>query len=37
MTGGRVARDLWWINQLSSVDIVPPWFFMLIYHLGDEQ
>jgi hypothetical protein len=26
--------ELWWMNQVSSVDIIPPWFSMLIYHLG---
>jgi hypothetical protein len=32
---GRVARELWWTNQESSpVDIIPPRFSMLIYHLG---
>jgi hypothetical protein len=36
---GRIARELWWMSQeFSSVDIIiPPWFTMLIYHLGDEQ
>jgi hypothetical protein len=24
-------------SGVSSVDIIPPWFSMLIYHLGDEQ
>jgi hypothetical protein len=34
----RIFKELWWINQeFSSVDIIPPWFSMLIYHLGDEQ
>jgi hypothetical protein len=34
----RIARGLWWTNQeLSPVDIIPPRFSMLIYHLGDEQ
>jgi hypothetical protein len=38
MTAGRVARDFWWTNQeFSSVDIIPSWFSMLIYHLGDEH
>jgi quinol-cytochrome oxidoreductase complex cytochrome b subunit len=38
MTAGRIARELWWTNEdLSHVDIIPPWFFMPIYHLGDEQ
>jgi hypothetical protein len=32
------ARELWWKSQeFSSVDIIPPWFFTFIYHLGDEQ
>jgi hypothetical protein len=35
---GRIARELWWTNQkFFSVDIIPPWFSMPIYHLGDEQ
>jgi hypothetical protein len=34
----RIARDLWCTNQkFSSVDIIPSWFFMFIYHLRDEQ
>jgi hypothetical protein len=34
----RNAKELWWMNQeFSSVDIIPAWFSMLIYHLGDEQ
>jgi hypothetical protein len=33
-----IAWELWWTNQeSSSVDIAPPLFSMLIYHLGDEQ
>jgi hypothetical protein len=37
MTTGRIARELWQTNQeFSSVDI-PPWFSILIYHVGDEQ
>jgi hypothetical protein len=28
----------WWTNQdFSPVDIIPPWFSTLIYHLGDEH
>jgi hypothetical protein len=31
MTDGRLARELWWTNQeFSPVDIIPPWFSMLI-------
>jgi hypothetical protein len=38
MTAGRLARELWWMNQeYSSVNIIPPWFSMLMYQLGDEQ
>jgi hypothetical protein len=35
----RSARELWWTNhEFSSFDIIiPPRFFMLIYHQGDEQ
>jgi hypothetical protein len=37
-SAGRIARALWWTNQeFSPVNIIPPWFSMLIYHLGDEQ
>jgi hypothetical protein len=37
MTVGRIARELWWTNQeFCPVDIIPPWFSMLI-RLGDEQ
>jgi hypothetical protein len=33
-----IARELWWTDQEpSSVDIIPPSFSMLIYHMGDEQ
>jgi hypothetical protein len=24
-------------SGVSPVDIIPPWFCVLIYHLGDEQ
>jgi hypothetical protein len=38
MAAGRISRELWWVNQEPfSVRIIPPWFFMLIYHLRDEQ
>jgi hypothetical protein len=38
MTAGRIARELWWTNlEFSSVDIIPPWFSTVIYHLGDEH
>jgi hypothetical protein len=38
MTAGMFARELWWTKQeFASVDIIPPWFSMLIYHLGDED
>jgi hypothetical protein len=38
MTAGRIARELWWTNQdLFFVDIIPPWFSVLIYYLGDER
>jgi hypothetical protein len=36
-SAGRISREFWWTNQeFSSVDI-PPWFFMPMYHLGDQQ
>jgi hypothetical protein len=34
ITAGRIARKFWWKNQCFPVDIIPPWFSMLIYHLG---
>jgi hypothetical protein len=34
----RIARELWWKNQeFCPVEIISPWFFMLVYHLEDEQ
>jgi hypothetical protein len=37
-SAGRTVRELWWTNQkFSSVNIIPPLFTMLIYHMGDEQ
>jgi hypothetical protein len=36
-SAGRIARELWWTNQFSPVNIIPPWFCMLIYHLWNEQ
>jgi hypothetical protein len=24
-------------SEVFSVDIIPPWYYMLLYHLGDEQ
>jgi hypothetical protein len=37
-SAGRIARELWWMNQeFSSVNFMPPWFSMLMYHPGDEQ
>jgi hypothetical protein len=38
MTAGGIARELREMNQeFSPVDTIPPWFSMLIYHMGDEQ
>jgi hypothetical protein len=35
---GTITRELWLKNQeFFPVYIIPPWFSMLIYHLGDEQ
>jgi hypothetical protein len=32
MTAGRIAKEFRWTNkEFSSGDIIPPWFFMLIY------
>jgi hypothetical protein len=37
-SGGRIARELSWTNRaLSSVDIIPPWFSMFIYHVGKNN
>jgi hypothetical protein len=37
-SAGMIARELWWTNQeFSSVDIIPSWFLMLVYHLADKQ
>jgi uncharacterized membrane protein YhaH (DUF805 family) len=34
-SAGRTDRELWWMNILVFlVIIIPPWFSMLIYHLG---
>jgi hypothetical protein len=34
-SAGRVAREIWWTKEeFYPVDIIPPWFSMLIYHLG---
>jgi hypothetical protein len=31
----RITRELWWTNQgFSPAVIIPPWFSMLIYHVG---
>jgi hypothetical protein len=38
MAAGRIARENWWKNQeYSPVDIITPWFSMLIYHLGNKE
>jgi hypothetical protein len=38
MTAGRTATEFWWTNQeFPSVNVIPPWFFLLLYHLEDEQ
>jgi predicted nucleic acid-binding Zn ribbon protein len=37
-TASRIAREVWWKNkEFSPASIIPPWFSMLIYHLGNEQ
>jgi hypothetical protein len=37
-SAGRIARLLWRTNkEYFPLDIIPAWFSMLIYHLGDEQ
>jgi hypothetical protein len=37
MTAGTIARELWWSNEEFPVNIIPPWFSILIYRLGNEQ
>jgi hypothetical protein len=38
MTADSITIKFWWTSQeFFYVDIIPPWFSMLIYHLGDEQ
>jgi hypothetical protein len=38
MIAVRIARELCWMNQETClVEIIPPWFSILIYHLRDEQ
>jgi hypothetical protein len=35
MTAGKTVTELWLMSQeLSPVDIIPPWFSKLIYHLA---
>jgi hypothetical protein len=34
---GRIVRELWMNQKFFSVDVIPPWFSMPIYHPGDEQ
>jgi hypothetical protein len=35
MTAGSIDKELWSTNQeFSAVNIIPPWFSILIYHLG---
>jgi hypothetical protein len=35
VSADRIYRELWWTNLESfSVDVIPLWSFMLIYHLG---
>jgi hypothetical protein len=38
MTAGRIVKELWRTNQeFSPADVIPPWFFVLIYHLGKNN
>jgi hypothetical protein len=35
MTAGAISRELWCTNyEFFSVDNIPPWFSISIYHLG---
>jgi hypothetical protein len=36
-SAGRIAKDLWWTNQVSSVDFIQPWLSIPIYHMRDKQ
>jgi hypothetical protein len=37
-SAGKFAKELWWTNQeISPVDIIPPWLSVLICHVKDEQ
>jgi hypothetical protein len=36
-SAGRIARKPWWTNQEFPVDIIPPWFSMLIHHLRHKH
>jgi hypothetical protein len=37
-SAGIIVIQIWWTNEeFSPVDIIPPCFFMLTYHLGYEQ
>jgi hypothetical protein len=36
-SSGRIDREFCWTNhKFSSVDMIPPWFSMPIYHQEDE-
>jgi hypothetical protein len=38
ISADRIARKIWWTNrEFHSVDIIPPWFSMLIYGLRVVQ
>jgi hypothetical protein len=37
MTAGKIASALVDESEVSPVDIIPPFFSMLICHLGEEQ
>jgi hypothetical protein len=37
-SANRISRGVWWTNkEFSSVDIIPPWFYIPLRHVGDEQ
>jgi hypothetical protein len=34
---GKIVKESRWTNWKVTVDVIPPWFSVLIDHLGDEQ
>jgi hypothetical protein len=36
-SSGRISREMWWTNQFSLLDVIPPWYSTPMHHPGDEQ